>query len=229
MKGGALVSSPGKSPQLINPRYSEPPLSKASKTLRSAGTWNGRQQTQIAVRQFSFTADQPAAKGGRDHGPSPMEYLISGVNACITVVIDQLAQRRKLPVTGISTYTISRQDARGLSGEADVQPYFYAYRLQLVIETPERDEVALQSFAQEAEHACPAVNLLRDAHIELDVAWSFVQCLEPKHAESLANQAWSYAAASSAAVGLPFYQVLNADDLTDTSATGALLPEGPQA
>lgn len=204
-------------------------MRETSKTLRSSGTWNGRQQTQIAVRDFSFTADQPAAKGGRDQGPSPMEYLIGGVNACITVVIDQLADRRELPVTGISSYTISRQDTRGLSGEADVQPYIYAYRLQLVIETSEREETTLRSFAQEAEHICPAVNLLRDAHIELEVAWSFVQKLDPGHAEALANQAWGYATDSSGAVGQPFHEVLNADHSADAPAAEALSSAGVQA
>lgn len=121
-----------------------------------------------------------------------MEYVVGGVNSCISVVIDQLAQRRELPLTGISTYTLARQDTRGLAGEADVQPYFYVYRLQVVVETPEQDETILAAFAKEAEHICPAINLLRDAHINLEVAWSFVSSLVNDHAEILSNRAWGY-------------------------------------
>ena len=176
----------------INPRYSEAPRRSSSKTLRAAGTWNGSQQTQLKIRDFDVFADQPEVKGGRDQGPSPMEYVVGGVNACISVVIDQLAQRRKLPLTGISTYTLARQDTRGLAGEADVQPYLYTYRLQVVVETSEREESLLGAFAAEAERICPAVNLLRDAHIDLEVAWSFVPTLISDHAEILANRAWGY-------------------------------------
>lgn len=224
MKGGTGLSSADYNPAPKNPRFSESPLRNTSKTLRAAGAWTGHQQTRVAVRQFTFTADQPEAKGGRDQGPSPMEYLIGGVNACITVVIDQLAQRHALPVTDISTYTISRQDTRGLAGQADVQPYIYAYRLQLVIETSESSRAALESFAQEAEHICPAVNLLRDAHIHLEVAWSFVDQLESGHAEALANQAWGYSSDDSARVAPPFYELLNADQSVEDPATQAFRP-----
>lgn len=43
-----------------------------------------------------------------------------------------------------------------------------------------------------AEHICPAVNLLRDAHIELEVAWAFVRRSSQGSAEALANLAWGY-------------------------------------
>lgn len=179
---------------VVNPRYAEAPLRSSSKTLRAAGTWTENQQTELRIRQFDFISDQPEPKGGRDQGPSPMEYVAGGVNSCITVVVEQLAQRRGLPLTGISTYTLARQDTRGLAGQADVQPYFYAYRLQVVVETTQYEESLLADFAAEAEHICPAVNLLRDAHIDLEVAWSFVSTLAENHAELLANRAWGYEA-----------------------------------
>jgi len=194
MKGGISVSSLSTDEHryAINPRYTEAPLRASSKTLRAAGVWTGRQQTELRVREFDFVADQPESRGGRDQGPSPMEYVVGGVNSCISVVIDQLAERRGLPVTGISTYTLARQDTRGLAGESDVQPYFYVYLLQVVVETTQREEGFLRDFAEEAERICPAVNLLRDAHIDLEVAWSFVPTLAQNHAEILANRAWGY-------------------------------------
>ncbi|GAA1110820.1 OsmC family protein [Nesterenkonia jeotgali] len=175
-----------------NPRYTEAPLHTASKTLRVTGNRSGPVRTQLAVRGHSFIADQPEVRGGSDQGPSPMEYLAGGVSSCIAVAIEQLADRRDLPLTDISTYTLARQDTRGLAGESDVQPYFYAYRLQLVIETTEQDSAVLTNFARMAEHICPAVNLLRDAHIELEVAWAFVRRSSQGSAEALANLAWGY-------------------------------------
>ncbi|HEY4614508.1 MAG TPA: hypothetical protein VIG75_03500, partial [Citricoccus sp.] len=77
----------------MHPRFAETPLDTESKTLRAAGTWTGRQQTRVAVREFAFTVDEPEAVGGRNEAPTPMEYLAGAVGACITVTIDQVAAR----------------------------------------------------------------------------------------------------------------------------------------
>jgi uncharacterized OsmC-like protein len=176
----------------VRPRFSETPVDSASKTLRAAGTWTGQQQTRVAVRGFGFTVDEPEAVGGRDEAPTPMEYLAGAVDACITVTVEQVAARRGLALTGINTYSLARQDRRGLAGTADVQPYFHAYRLQLSVGTPETDPAVLRDFAAAVEHSCPAVNLLRDANAGLTVAWSFAGRTVEHDAEAACNTALGY-------------------------------------
>ncbi|WP_274617637.1 OsmC family protein [Nesterenkonia sp. AY15] len=205
----------------LNPRYTEAPLRTSSKTLRVAGTWSGPVRTELTVRDFSFVSDQPVVRGGSDQGPAPMEYLIGGVSSCIAVAVEQLAHRRALPLTDISTYTLARQDTRGLAGQADVQPYFYVYRLQLVVETSEQDSSVLTDFAQWAEHICPAINLLRDAHIDLEVAWAFVHKNSPGLAEALANHAWGYEVDGDPNVGSLIFEIINADATSDVTGVNA--------
>jgi len=176
----------------VHPRFPQTPLDTESKTLRAAGTWTGRQQTRVAIREFAFTVDEPEAIGGRNEAPTPMEYLAGAVDACLTVTIDQTAARRGLELTGINTYSLARQDRRGLAGTADVQPYFHAYRLQVSIGTPETDPAVLRDFAAAVEHSCPAVNLLRDAHAGLTVAWSFAGHTVAHDAEAACNRALGY-------------------------------------
>jgi uncharacterized OsmC-like protein len=171
--------------------------------------WTGAQQTRLNVRHFEFTADEPHKVGGRDQGPTPMEYLAGAVNSCITVVIDQLAARQQLTLEDVQTYTLASQDTRGLAGTADVQPYAHAYRLQIVITTPERDEHTLRQFAARAEHICPAINLLRDANTGLEVSWSFTEQPHAEAAERLSNAALGYTEANDAPE--PFLTVTNAD------------------
>lgn len=175
-------------------RFGEAPLDSESKTLRAAGTWTGRQQTRVAVRDFGFTVDEPESAGGRDEGPTPMEYLAGAVDACITVTVEQVAARQGLELTGVNTYSLARQDRRGLAGTADVQPYFHAYRLQLSIGTPETDRTRLRDFAAAVEHSCPAVNLLRDANAGLTVAWAFAARTVEHDAEAACNAALGYPA-----------------------------------
>jgi uncharacterized OsmC-like protein len=176
----------------VHPRFPHDPLDTESKTLRAAGTWTGRQQTRVAIREFGFTVDEPESIGGRNEAPTPMEYLAGAVDACITVTIDQTAARRGLQLTGINTYSLARQDRRGLAGTADVQPYFHAYRLQVSVGTPETDPAVLRDFAAAVEHSCPAVNLLRDAHAGLTVAWSFAARTVAHDAEAACNRALGY-------------------------------------
>jgi uncharacterized OsmC-like protein len=176
----------------VHPRFPQAPLDTESKTLRAAGTWTGRQQTRVAIREFAFTVDEPEAIGGRNEAPTPMEYLAGAVDACLTVTIDQTAARRGLELTGINTYSLARQDRRGLAGTADVQPYFHAYRLQVSVGTPETDPAVLRDFAAAVEHSCPAVNLLRDAHAGLTVAWSFAGHTVAHDAEAACNRALGY-------------------------------------
>ncbi|MDI3329446.1 MAG: OsmC family protein [Micrococcus sp.] len=176
----------------MHPRFPQDPLDTESKTLRAAGTWTGRQQTRVAIREFAFTVDEPEAIGGRNEAPTPMEYLAGAVDACITVTIDQAAARRGLELTGINTYSLARQDRRGLAGTADVQPYFHAYRLQVSVGTPETDPDVLRDFAAAVEHSCPAVNLLRDARAGLTVAWSFAARTVAHDAEAACNRALGY-------------------------------------
>lgn len=204
-----------------NPRYTETPLRAASKTLRVAGRRSGPVRTDLSVRDFGFVSDQPVARGGGDEGPSPMEYLIAGVNSCIAVAVEQLAHRRDLPLTDISSYTLARQDTRGLSGQADVQPYFYLYRLQVVVETTERSPAVLTDFARQAEHICPAINLLRDAHIDLEVAWAFVHRSSRGQAETLAHKAWRYEVDTHLDPADLILQVTNADVPTEQIAVSS--------
>ncbi|NUL46593.1 OsmC family protein [Cellulosimicrobium funkei] len=185
-------SEPVREPSRAPSRFSETPLDSASKTLRAAGTWTGRQQTRVSVREFEFTVDEPEAVGGRNEAPTPMEYLAGAVDACITVTVEQVAARRGLELTGINTYSLARQDRRGLAGTADVQPYFHRYRLQLAIGTPETDATALRDFAAAVEHSCPAVNLLRDAGAGLTVAWTFAGRTVEHDAEAACNAALGY-------------------------------------
>ena len=177
---------------LPHPRYRDLPDPSSSKTLRASGLGTGAQQSSISVRGFRFLADEPVALGGRDLGPTPMEYVAGGVLSCITVVIDQLADRQGLVIDEVQTYALARQDTRGLAGTADVQPYFHRFHLQIALATAEQDERRLHAFAAEAERICPAINLLRDARTGLEVHWAIADSLPERAAESLANTAWGY-------------------------------------
>jgi uncharacterized OsmC-like protein len=65
-------------------------------------TGEGRFQQSVAVGPHHFLADEPAAAGGMDSGPSPYELLIAGLGACTAMTLRLYAEQKKLPLTGVS-------------------------------------------------------------------------------------------------------------------------------
>ncbi|CAG7844514.1 hypothetical protein USB125703_00749 [Pseudoclavibacter triregionum] len=183
--------------------YTQRPLEAASKTIRAGASWRGRGRSEVRARDFRFLVDQPAALGGRDEAPTPMELVAGAVGACLGVVAEQVADRRGLAVEGLEVYSLARQDRRGAAGTADVQPYFHRFRLQVAAATPGADPAELEAFADEVERRCPALGLVRDANVELSVAWRFADRLEPGDAEAACNAALGYAPVRDAAPARP--------------------------
>lgn len=180
---------------------------------RVSGNWKGNLQTDVTAGQYGFLVDEPTDLGGKDEAPNPMEYIAGAVNGCISVVLEAQAGARGLEINGAHTYSYASQDLRGLNGQADTQPHFHTYQLNVVIGTAERDENKLAAYAKDVEHTCPAVNLLRAAvGTELTVQWQFADKVVDYDAEAAANKALGFENRNEP-VGAPepFFTITNAD------------------
>jgi uncharacterized OsmC-like protein len=70
--------------------------------------------------QFSYGADHPAVLVGEDRGPTPIEFLLHGLAACITSGIGNIAAARGVTLTSVESHVegdIDLQGILGLSGE----------------------------------------------------------------------------------------------------------------
>ena len=55
----------------------------------------------IRCRRFLWRSDEPAAVGGADTGPTPYEFLLGSLAACIAITLRLYADHKGIPLTGV--------------------------------------------------------------------------------------------------------------------------------
>ena len=69
---------------------------QAQVTVTDSGT---RYALAVTAGRHVLTADEPLSQGGRDAGPSPYEYILSGLGACTLITMRMYADRHKWPLS----------------------------------------------------------------------------------------------------------------------------------
>jgi uncharacterized OsmC-like protein len=65
---------------------------------------------------FVFDADHPAVLVGRDHGPTPVEFVLHALAACITAGLANIAAARRVRLTEVRSTVTGDIDLNGLLG-----------------------------------------------------------------------------------------------------------------
>jgi uncharacterized OsmC-like protein len=67
-------------------------------------------------RTFVFDADHPAVLVGRDQGPTPVEFLLHALAACLTAGLANIAAARKVRLTEVRSTVTGDIDLNGILG-----------------------------------------------------------------------------------------------------------------
>jgi uncharacterized OsmC-like protein len=141
------------------------------KTVRAEGEWKGDYRTNLDVRDFRFVIAEPEKIGGKNEGPTPMEYVLGALNGCLNVVIELVAKERGIALRSLHVSSSGRVDQRGLFGTADVSPQFQSVDVD-VTGTATASASQLADLAQTVLRRCPVYNLIRDSKARIDVTWN---------------------------------------------------------
>lgn len=79
-----------------------PAAGEANEGVIARETGLGKFQTMLVAGKHRMMADEPESAGGLDSGPSPYEYLASALGACTSMTIRMYADRKQIPLDGIS-------------------------------------------------------------------------------------------------------------------------------
>lgn len=67
-------------------------------------------------RSFVFEADHPAVLVGQDHGPTPVEFVLHALAACLTSGLANIAAARRIKLTEVRSTITGDIDLNGIFG-----------------------------------------------------------------------------------------------------------------
>jgi uncharacterized OsmC-like protein len=79
----------------------------------------GAMQEMTHEKPFTFDADHPAVLVGRDNGPTPVEYLLHALAACLTAGIANIAAARGVNLTEVESTVEGDINLLGILGLSD--------------------------------------------------------------------------------------------------------------
>jgi uncharacterized OsmC-like protein len=101
--------------------------------------WYGIGADQVHVEEFSYDADHPTL--GHGHGPTPQEYVLHALAACITAGIATGAAARNIQLNGVSSMVSADIDVRGVLGiDPDIRKGFSNVDIEFDIDADCDDE-----------------------------------------------------------------------------------------
>ncbi len=82
-------------------------------------SFSGAGAEQMHVKEFVYDADHPAVLVGRDQAPTPVEFLLHALAACLTAGIANVAAARGVSLNEVESRVEGNIDLRGILGLSD--------------------------------------------------------------------------------------------------------------
>ncbi|MCC6147796.1 MAG: OsmC family protein [Anaerolineaceae bacterium] len=142
----------------------------APKTVRVDAVRVDGFKIEATARQHKAFVDQPAAGGGTDTGPTPLEYLFISLAGCVATIGAIIANQRKLDLRNIEVSVEGDLDTDGFMGKnADLRVGFTSIRVHTKIDADMSQEEKEQ-FVRDIDARCPiSDNLVRVSAVDFTV------------------------------------------------------------
>ena len=127
-------------------------------------------EERIHERTFHFDADHPAVLVGRYNGPTPVEYVLHALAACLTAGLANIAAARGVTLTRVESTVEGDIDLLGILGLSDdVRNGYRQIRVSFVIEGDASPE-ELASLVEQSRRRSAVYDVLTNGtDVEIDV------------------------------------------------------------
>jgi uncharacterized OsmC-like protein len=116
-------------------------------TWRSSVTWEngthsrsevesfyGFGDEQVHHTSFALDADHPLQFAAQDKGPTPVEYVLVGLGACLTAGVAAVAQQREIQLRSVKATLSADMDLQGILGDPEVRNGFSGVKIDYQID-----------------------------------------------------------------------------------------------
>ncbi|MFK8066961.1 MAG: OsmC family protein [Gammaproteobacteria bacterium] len=125
--------------------------------------WEGDVLCSANIRNFpALMIDEPAAFGGGDTGPSPVEVVLAALGTCQEIMYSALASVMDIELEECKVTLTGDLDVRGLLGmgaDAGIPPGFTEISYETHIKSP-ADKSQLEALVAAVETQCPVLDML---------------------------------------------------------------------
>ncbi|MCX7139745.1 MAG: OsmC family protein [Proteobacteria bacterium] len=135
---------------------------QAVATFSAESHGHGGLYRKVKIRDFTVEVDEPAALGGTDRAPNPVEYALAALATCQEITYWLHAAALGIPLTDVSVKLEGTIDLRGFFAAAPgVRPGFKEIRGTVQFDsTASADE--LRRLKQVVDAHCPVLDLFRN-------------------------------------------------------------------
>lgn len=107
----------------------------------SIGDYFGVGEERSHERTFVFDADHPAVLVGRDNGPTPVEFVLHALAACLTAGLANIAAARGVTLTEVRSTVTGDIDLNGILGLQPVRNGYREVSVKLVVKGDAPEDV----------------------------------------------------------------------------------------
>lgn len=131
----------------------------------------GATQEMRHAQDTEVDSDHPAVLVGQDHGPTPVEYLLHAIAACLTAGIANVAAARGVHLTEVSSTVAGDIDLLGILGLSDGSVRNGYERIKVSFRVKgDADEETLRAVVEQSRRRSAVYDVLTNpTPVEIDV------------------------------------------------------------
>ncbi|WP_194411013.1 OsmC family protein [Microbacterium cremeum] len=118
-------------------------------------------------------ADHPAVLVGEDHAPTPVEYLLHAIAACLTAGLANIAAARRVPLRSVTSTVEGDIDLLGILGLGDdsrVRNGYQAIRVRFEIDA-DADDATIRALVEQSRNRSAVFDVLTNGtRVDIEVA-----------------------------------------------------------
>jgi uncharacterized OsmC-like protein len=132
----------------------------AKVTFKSSSRLTEGFRSEVSIRQHRLAADEPAALGGADSAPNPVELILAALGTCQEITYRAYATALGIPLESVAVELSGDIDLRGFFAVDDsVRSGFQNIRGTVNIESS-ASEAELQKLRAVVDAHCPVLDML---------------------------------------------------------------------